>query len=63
MEPPDAVGFVLTELDVAATCVRLAKSTGSATKRRNRENARMAYDTVLYFLTRARLLEGDRLIS
>ena len=44
------IGFLMTELDLASTFIKIAKSDGEEKTVRNRKNARKAYDTVVYFL-------------
>lgn len=53
--------LLLTDLDVAMTFMDVADtSQNTETVTRNHRNARVAYDTVLDFLSRLNLLESDR---
>lgn len=48
-----AVSVILSDLDLALTFLEVARvSTDPATRRRNRENARKVYETVLHFRPR-----------
>ena len=54
------VGFLNTELELAKTFVNLARTGGEARTLSLRSGARKVYDTVLYFLEKARLSEAER---
>jgi hypothetical protein len=55
-----ALEFLCTETDLAMTFLDIADtSVISETSRRNRKNARKAYDTVIHFLPRFMLTAAD----
>ncbi|MGA8223723.1 MAG: hypothetical protein WB780_18890 [Candidatus Acidiferrales bacterium] len=54
------IGIVNTELDLANTFVRIAKSGGEEKTLRNRKNARKSYDAVLYYLDKTTLTQEEK---
>jgi hypothetical protein len=61
MKQRAGVEFLLTELKTGGTFVELARqSVDNGKIRRNRQNARKAYDSVLKFIDRVVLSDGER---
>lgn len=56
-----AINFLMVELDLALTFLQVAKTSGSReTSGRNRENAHLAYKTILGYLNRVRFEAADQ---